>query len=169
MSYCRFAWDNSDVYVYESESGLECAGCKLTSDFGGFTANEGDLGDVDRTLNPASFMKMIVHLRMHRAMGHVVPMYAPASLSEEAGLWTPERVLWAIIWRWKAAHRPICRRFGHKPIPSLISSPEYAARFKNPHRKCARCGMGSGYAEDDGTVRWLYEEVEAERKKKGAA
>ena len=33
MSYCRFGWGGSDVYVFESEAGLECCGCKLSTNF----------------------------------------------------------------------------------------------------------------------------------------
>lgn len=33
MSYARFGWDNSDVYVFEHVSGfIQCCGCHLTKD-----------------------------------------------------------------------------------------------------------------------------------------
>lgn len=59
MSYCRFAWDNSDVYVYEGERGFECCGCKLHNSF----RSNSELG-------------MIVHLVEHLIAGHTVPEYA---------------------------------------------------------------------------------------------
>jgi hypothetical protein len=59
MSYCRFAWDGSDVYVFESARGLECCGCRLQQDF--------------VTDEPED---MIVHLAQHRRAGHFVPIHA---------------------------------------------------------------------------------------------
>ncbi len=51
MSYARFL--NTDVYVYESESGFECCGCKI---YGGLTL--------------ATRQEMIEHMRNHIAWGH---------------------------------------------------------------------------------------------------
>ena len=39
MSYCRFAWDGSDVYVFGSGDGvIECCGCSLKGDLGRFAS-----------------------------------------------------------------------------------------------------------------------------------
>ena len=59
MSYCRFGWNGSDVYVYEGEGGIVCCGCRLGG-FPSFGTEEG----------------MIVHLGQHRRAGHFVPQYA---------------------------------------------------------------------------------------------
>lgn len=66
MSYCRFAWQGSDVYVYESASGLECCGCKLSNNF---TTSEPE--------------EMIKHLGQHRRAGHYVPPEAVLALFED--------------------------------------------------------------------------------------
>jgi hypothetical protein len=70
MSYCRFFWDGSDVYVYESDRGIECCGCALN--------------EYGVTLETPA--EMIEHLMEHRAAGHCVPEYALEALREEAGL-----------------------------------------------------------------------------------
>ena len=62
MSYCRFAWGGSDVYVYEGDSGITCCGCSLT----GCTTTEPEV--------------MIAHLALHRRAGHVVPEHAITGL-----------------------------------------------------------------------------------------
>jgi|GEM_PF-1786803 len=72
MSYCRFWWDGSDVYVFESERGIECCGCKLPDHPPGFTVQTPE--------------EMIEHLMEHRAAGHTVPEYALEELRREAGL-----------------------------------------------------------------------------------
>lgn len=72
MSYCRFWWDDSDVYVYESDRGIECCGCKLPEYARGYTADDPE--------------EMIAHLLLHRERGHTVPEYALETLREEAGL-----------------------------------------------------------------------------------
>jgi len=59
MSYCRFAWEGSDVYVYGSNRGLECCGCRFDE---GFIAKEPE--------------EMIAHLARHRRAGHYVPQKA---------------------------------------------------------------------------------------------
>jgi len=63
VSYCRFAWDGSDVYVYESDRGIECCGCRFEEDF---VADEPE--------------EMIAHLARHRRAGHFVPAHAIESL-----------------------------------------------------------------------------------------
>ena len=158
MSYCRFAWDNSDVYIYEGSDGLICAGCRLADHF---VAPVGD--DDDAEDRKAGVKIMLTHLRMHQAKGHVVPMYAPAELAEEVGLWTFERVVWNhVITPWCLFIRKVwCRRFGHKAVPALISK---LVNNTGPIRRCARCREGNGFLTDDGIVRWLGEEIREERK-----
>lgn len=56
MSYARFG-DDSDVYVYVSDRGLECCWCTLQPKSETFRSNAA----------------MIVHLEEHQASGHVVP------------------------------------------------------------------------------------------------
>lgn len=64
MSYVRFAWDGSDVYVYDScNGGIECCGCFFQTPF-----------------NCATPEEMIVHLAKHRRVGHFVPEYAITGL-----------------------------------------------------------------------------------------
>jgi hypothetical protein len=64
MSYVRFAWDGSDVYVYDSCSGgIECCGCRFGTSFNCQTPEE-----------------MIAHLATHRRAGHFVPEYAITGL-----------------------------------------------------------------------------------------
>ncbi len=67
MSYCRFARD-SDVYVFESELGIECCRCRLLG------------GRWFRVQGPA---EIIAHLLEHRAAGHKVPESALDELREE--------------------------------------------------------------------------------------
>ena len=70
MSYCRFAWDNSDVYVFGNAEGyIECCGCKLSD---------------SREFQCKRAADMIVHLQEHRKAGHCVPQYALDRSQEEA-------------------------------------------------------------------------------------
>ena len=57
MSYARFGWEGSDVYVYLGSSGLECCGCTLSPRSQSFTTTEA----------------LIAHLREHERAGHTVP------------------------------------------------------------------------------------------------
>lgn len=141
LSYCRFGWDGSDVYVYDSVGDfLTCCGCKLER--GGFDV--GYEGDPDY----AACLSMILHLRVHREAGHVVPLYALAELAEEGGLWTRERILWALASRWwRLVGATACRALGHAPVPALSK--------ELPHVKCRRCRRGWGWRHEDGTVHWL--------------
>ena len=66
MSYCRFGWEGSDVYVYGSSSGIECCSCWL---YGSWT------GDTPEA--------MIAHLAVHKQAGHYVPPSAIARLWSE--------------------------------------------------------------------------------------
>jgi len=66
MSFCRFAWDGSDVYTYQSAQGYECCGCKFTG-FATFGTPE----------------ELIAHLGLHRRAGHFVPEYAITGLWQD--------------------------------------------------------------------------------------
>lgn len=62
MSYARFGWDGSDVYVFMHVFGhLECCACVLSEnpDYFSFKAN--------------STQEMIDHLKEHQDAKHVVP------------------------------------------------------------------------------------------------
>ena len=68
MSYCRFAWDGSDVYVYgNTNEKYECCGCRLDP-----VRWEYDTAE-----------EMIVHLAAHRRAGQFVPRYAIEGLWED--------------------------------------------------------------------------------------
>jgi len=62
VSYCRFAWNGSDVYVYEHcDGGFECCGCKLHP---------------KGPWRYDTLEDMIYHLAQHKKAGHFVPFYA---------------------------------------------------------------------------------------------
>ena len=63
MSYARFGWDNSDVYVFMSVGGwLECCACILAhEDWESFQAG--------------NTKTMIDHLKKHEGSGHHVPRH----------------------------------------------------------------------------------------------
>jgi hypothetical protein len=67
VSYCRFGWNGSDVYVYESAEGICCCGCWLSEESVYFDTPE----------------LTIEHLIEHRKAGHFVPEYAIAELWQE--------------------------------------------------------------------------------------
>lgn len=65
MSIIRFGEEDSDVYVYESSQGMECAGCSLLS-----SAEEGFRAP------SRSRVEMFRHLELHRLAGDKVPEIA---------------------------------------------------------------------------------------------
>ncbi len=91
MSYARFGWDGSDVYVFYSVSGMyECCFCRLQERewvddpsrplFQGYFRDVGekvqqDFPDVDG---------IIAHLRQHQAAGHTVPEDTFTDIVEDA-------------------------------------------------------------------------------------
>lgn len=140
MSYCRFAWRcedgrPSDVYVYGSEDGLVCCGCRLD-----------DRWEHDDNAG------MVAHLLEHRRAGHAVPQHALDELREEAGLgpwWlTAER---RIRWRWWRFIRwiNICRIIGHHRRISLGKTEADAL-----HWRCNWCGSEWVRCSDVGIVAW---------------
>lgn len=57
MSYARFGWDGSHVYVYCDVNGyLACCGCRLGDKWAFYSTDD-----------------MIAHLREHLEAGHTVP------------------------------------------------------------------------------------------------
>jgi hypothetical protein len=89
VSYCRFWWDDSDVYVYADVSGgITCCACGLAGS----------------SVNVETPAEMLAHLLEHRAAGHTVPEHALEALREEAGLplecpdrdWLSEQAAWMI-------------------------------------------------------------------------
>lgn len=78
MSYARFGWDGSDVYVFRSNLGLECCGCLLQQRewvrdksrvIGGYLKAVGEI--VPHTFDTPA--EMLTHLDLHREKGHTVP------------------------------------------------------------------------------------------------
>jgi hypothetical protein len=68
MSYARFGWDGSDVYVYEHVGGfIECCGCSLAKDEDGGVFGFG----YTHLKTPR---EALAHLDQHVATGDCVPM-----------------------------------------------------------------------------------------------
>lgn len=93
MSYARFGWDGSDVYVFGTRrdglEGFECCGCYLVE--ARWVEDENAfLGGYLESVNPEesisfftySNVEMIDHLIEHREAGHGVP---DRTFSELAG------------------------------------------------------------------------------------
>lgn len=124
MSYCRFAWDNSDVYVYGGSNGIVCCGCSLTP---------------DRWPETEDPLEMVGHLLEHRRAGHTVPQYAIDELRDEAGRWGWWWIPFMLrVWCVRG-QRMLCRRLGHKsptPCPGM-----------NHILECRRCRAFLGVAK----------------------
>jgi hypothetical protein len=76
MSYARFGWGGSDVYVYlDSYGSLVCCGCALTE-----ATAEWPLG---RSPHVYSTDAMLAHLAEHQAAGHTVPESCIADLGRD--------------------------------------------------------------------------------------
>lgn len=84
MSYCRWGWGGSDVYIFGTEwtgkRSIECCGCGLddASEAGAFLETYGDL---------------LRHISAHRAAGEHVPDYVDerirAEIADPAEQWVP--------------------------------------------------------------------------------
>lgn len=71
MSYARFGWDDSEVYVFMHVGGfLECSACLLAHE-------EGEPFDANDT------QTMINHLKKHESAGYNVPRHIYALLWED--------------------------------------------------------------------------------------
>lgn len=80
MSYARFGWDGSDVYVFANMDGLfECMCCALQP-----SPRPENLIGYDSHYEPTAEL-MVEHLLAHRSAGHVVPNDAISELRAEAG------------------------------------------------------------------------------------
>lgn len=91
MSYARFGWEGSDVYVFATMMGgeevIECCACSLAEPIKldlPFT----DLFGIVHTYEAKNFYatypgEMISHLNIHIANGHTVPQYTLDRLREE--------------------------------------------------------------------------------------
>lgn len=63
MSYSRFGWDGSNVYVFDdTRGGTTCCWCALHPEIG-------------EDFNVATHAEMVDHMREHIAAGHTVPSY----------------------------------------------------------------------------------------------
>lgn len=94
MSYCRWGWDGSHVYVITTTTGLECVGCclheyvdKSDPNAKGWAALRGIMTKVpddieDRFNGPDANEKMIEHLERHQAHGDHVPEYVFTQLRD---------------------------------------------------------------------------------------
>lgn len=164
MSYCRFGWGGSNVYVYESDAGIECCGCCLGDTFVAPCGVSFDEGDHDNSPeHREAAIEMVRHLRRHRAAGHNVPLGAPYQLSVEAGKWTRERIWGEVTWRWWRAMRQLCRVIGHRDISAFPEKAntdglpdewaEACAEVEERHRECARCGL-HGFRTDGSVTEW---------------
>ena len=89
MSYARFGWEGSDVYVYltNTDAGLAllCSGCLIHDDRMDRTSND---NDVLFTMTFGSFYSytargMLDHLAEHDNRGHTVPLDAIERIVEE--------------------------------------------------------------------------------------
>lgn len=79
MSYARFGWDGSDVYVFVSSDAIECCGCLLQERewvddpgykfFGGYFKKVGE--EVPCRFQTTA--EMVAHLEDHKAAGQCVP------------------------------------------------------------------------------------------------
>lgn len=78
MSYARFSED-SDVYVFLRDLGLECCSCTFA------VLAEMRSANVTMSLNFLAHNTddMLAHLDQHRAAGHVVPDYAYEGLRDD--------------------------------------------------------------------------------------
>jgi hypothetical protein len=62
VSYARFGWNGSDVYVFAHVAGLlECCACAL------------DHGEFWESFQSSDTQTMIDHLKKHEESGHIVP------------------------------------------------------------------------------------------------
>lgn len=90
MSYARFGWDGSDVYVFGNTDGkYECCGCALQKRrwvkdpdrfLGGYLKAVGKI--VPHLFDTPG--EMVDHLMVHRAAGHTVPEDCIVDLQAEA-------------------------------------------------------------------------------------
>lgn len=82
MSYCRFGWEGSDVYIYMSVAGwIECSACLLQP-----TKKNTILGhtiQINESFQAYDTQEMIYHIKQHREVGHHVPHYVEEDLKND--------------------------------------------------------------------------------------
>lgn len=82
MSYAKFGWDNSDVYLFGSVLDLPpndahvivCALCRL---------DDHDDRWERESLDFETKEELFAHLNLHRAAGHVIPASAMQAIEED--------------------------------------------------------------------------------------
>ena len=81
MSYARFGWDGSDVYVFVSVGGwIECCACWLIEEEDEYLRENGQPFGF---FHAYSTQEMVDHLNKHKEAGHCVPEYVFDRLWEE--------------------------------------------------------------------------------------
>jgi hypothetical protein len=79
VSYCRFGWDGSDVYIYTSVGGwIECCVCSLQP-----TRQAELLGEkieMHESFKAYDTQEMIYHIKEHREKGDHIPDYVEEEL-----------------------------------------------------------------------------------------
>lgn len=87
MSYARWGWKGSHVYVFMSISGLECCFCSLQEyeeiEGGPFGVTYEPVGEIVQHRFDST-RGMVDHLALHRAAGHCVPDIEPALWADDA-------------------------------------------------------------------------------------
>jgi len=79
MSYCRFGWEGSDVYIYASVGGwIECCACSLQP-----TRKSEFLGFINESFKAYDTQQMIDHIKQHREKGERVPDYVEEELMND--------------------------------------------------------------------------------------
>lgn len=87
MSYARFGWDGSDVYVFLNSDKLECCACHITETIKydppiiNFFGQQVD--EATQSYFAATPADMIAHLRQHVNAGDTVPEYVFTKIVED--------------------------------------------------------------------------------------
>jgi hypothetical protein len=82
MSYARFGWEGSDVYIYMSTGGwIECCSCSLQPTRQGKLLGE-DF-EINESFKAYDTQEMIHHIAQHRKAGNRVPHYVEEELRED--------------------------------------------------------------------------------------
>ena len=79
MSYCRFGWEGSDLYIYMSTGGwIECCACPLQPTKKSILL--GEEFEMHESFKAYDTQEMIYHVAQHREAGHFVPYYVEEEL-----------------------------------------------------------------------------------------
>ena len=92
MSYCR--WGSGDVYMFETESNIECCACTM----------DGKPGKIfNSSVTFRDRQLALAHLYKHRKNGDTVPEYAITRLKEEIRIFGKDLSNWDYkVWRKEA-------------------------------------------------------------------